>query len=97
MNHKFYLGESKEYMINPNTRITYNEYIMIMDFNLGLFKQSSYLLSKHELVRIEDLLAVYSLDLPQEIKRKIIGKIELDNLKHNDEEYSKRIFRRKRL
>ena len=70
-------------MINPTTRITYNEYIMIIDFNLGSVKQSAYLFSKQELVRTEDLLAIYSLDLPQEIKQKIIGNIELDNLKHN--------------
>ena len=57
--------------------------MMIIDFNLGLFKQSSYLFSKQELVRTEDLLAVYSLDLPQEIKQKIIKNIEIDNLKHN--------------
>ena len=46
MNHRFCLGEFKEYMINPTTRITYNEYMMIIDFNLGSFKQSSYLFSK---------------------------------------------------
>ena len=68
MNHQFYLGESKEYMINPTTKITYNDYMMIIDFNIGLFKQSSYMFSKQELVRTEDLLAVYSFDLPQEIK-----------------------------
>ena len=83
MNHRFYLRESKEYMINPTTIITYNEYMMIIYFNLGLFKQSSYLFSKQELVKTEDLLAVHSLNLPQEIKRKIIRNIELDNLKHN--------------
>ena len=83
MNHRFYLGESKEYMINPTTKITYNEYMMIIDFNLGSFKQSSYLFSKRELVRTEDLLAVDSLKLPQEIKSKIINDIEIDNLKHN--------------
>ena len=81
MNHKFYLGESKEYMINSTTKITYNEYMMIIDFNLWSFKQSSYLFSKQELVRTEDLLAIYSLDLPQEIKQKIIKYIEIDNLK----------------
>ena len=83
MSHKFYLGESKEYMIDPSTRITYNDYTMIIDFNLGTYKQDSYLFSKRELVRTEDLLAVFSLDLPQEIKRKIINHIEIDNLKHN--------------
>ena len=83
MNHRSFLGGSKECMIDPTTRITYNEYMMIIDFNLGSFKQSSYLFSKQELVRTEDLLVVYSLDLPQEIKQKIIGNIELDNLKHN--------------
>ena len=57
--------------------------MMIIDFNLGSFKQSSYLFSKQELVRTEDLLVVYSLDLPQEIKQKIIKNIEIDNLKHN--------------
>ena len=75
MNHRYYLGESKEYMIDPRTRITYNDYMMIIDFNLGSYKQDSYLLSKEELVRTEDLLAVFSLDLPQEIKRKIINHI----------------------
>ena len=64
MNHRFYLGEFKEYMINPTTKITYNEYMMIIDFNLGSYKQSSYLFSKQELVRTEDLLTIYSLDLP---------------------------------
>ena len=83
MNHRFYLGESKKYMINPTTKITYNEYMMIIDFNFGSFKQSSYLFSKQELVRTEDLLAVDSLKLPHEIKRKIINDIEIDNLKHN--------------
>lgn len=83
MDHRFYLGKSKEYMINPTTKITYNEYMMIIDFNLGSFKQSSYLFSKQELVRTEDLLAVDSLKLPREIKRKIINDIEIDNLKHN--------------
>ena len=83
MSHKFYLGESKEYMIDPSTRITYNDYTMIIDFNLGTYKQDSYLFSKQELVRTEDLLAVFSLDIPQEIKRKIINHIEIDNLKHN--------------
>ena len=72
MNHRYFLGGSKKYMINPTTRITYNEYMMIIDFNLASFKQSSYLFSKQELVRTEELLAVYSLDLPQEIKHKII-------------------------
>ena len=48
--------------------------MMIIDFNLGSFKQSSYLFSKRELVSAEELLAVYSLDLPQEIKHKIIKK-----------------------
>ena len=57
--------------------------MMIIDFNLGSYKQDSYLFSKQELVRTEDLLAVFSLDLPQEIKRKIINHIEIDNLKHN--------------
>ena len=57
--------------------------MMIIDFNLGSFKQSSYLLSKEELVRTEDLQAVYDTDLPKEIKRKIINHIEIDNLKHN--------------
>ena len=83
MNHRFYLGESKEYMINPTTKITYNEYMMIIDFNLGSYKQSSYLFSKQELVSAEELLPVYSLELPQEIKHKIIKNIEIDNLKHN--------------
>ena len=46
MSHKFYLGESKEYMIDPSTRITYNDYTMIIDFNLGTYKQDSYLFSK---------------------------------------------------
>ena len=57
--------------------------MMIIDFNLGSSKQSSYLFSKQEFVRTEDLLAVHSLDLPQEIKHKIIKDIEIDNLKHN--------------
>lgn len=70
-------------MIDSTTRITYNDYIMIIDFNLGSFKQSSYMFDKQELVRREDLKAVYSLDLPQEIKHKIIKHIEIDNLKHN--------------
>ena len=83
MSHKFYLGESKEYMIDPSTRITYNDYTMIIDFNLGTYKQDSYLFSKQELVRTEDLLVVFSLNIPQEIKRKIINHIEIDNLKHN--------------
>ena len=83
MNHNIILGESKEHMINPTTSITYNDYIMIIDFNLGSFKQSSYLFNKQELVRTKDLQAVYSLDLPQEIKWKIIKHIETDNLKHN--------------
>ena len=83
MSHKFYLGESKEYMIDPSTRITSNDYMMIIDFNLGTYKQDSYLFSKQELVRTEDLLVVFSLDLPQEIKRKMINHIEIDNLKHN--------------
>ena len=83
MNHIFYLGESKEYMINPTTKITYNDYMMIIDFNLGSYKQSSYLFNKRELVSTEELLAVYSLELPQEIKHKIIKHIEIDNLKHN--------------
>lgn len=64
MNHKVYLGESKEYMIDPTTKITYNDYMIIIDFNIGSFKQSSYLFDKQELVRTKDLLAVYSLDLP---------------------------------
>ena len=34
MDHRFFLGSSKEYMINPTTKITYNEYMMIIDFNL---------------------------------------------------------------
>ena len=83
MDHRFYLGESKEYMIDSRTRITYNDYLMIIDFNLRSLKQDSYLLSKKGLVRTEDLLAVYSLDLPKEIKRKIINYIEIDNLKHS--------------
>ena len=83
MNNDILLGNSKEYMINSTTRITYNDYMMIIDFNLGSFKQSSYLLSKEELVRTEDLQAVYTLNLPKEIKRKIINHIEIDNLKHN--------------
>ena len=83
MNYRYCLGESKEYIINPTTKITYNKYMMIIDFNLRSFKQSSYLFSKQELVRTEDLLAVDSLKLPQEIKRKIINNIEIDNLKHN--------------
>lgn len=70
-------------MINPSTKITYNDYMMIIDFNLGSFKQSSYMFSKQELVRTEDLLAVYSLDLPQEIKRKMIKNIEIETLKQN--------------
>ena len=57
--------------------------MMIRDFDLGSYKYSSYLFSKQELVRTEDLLAVHSLNLPQEIKRKIIENIEIDNLKHN--------------
>lgn len=64
MNHKFYLGKSKEYMINPTTKITYDEYMMIIDFDLESLKQSSYLFSKQELVRTEDLLAIDSLKLP---------------------------------
>ena len=83
MNNHLLLGNSKEHIINSTTRITYNDYMMIIDFNLGSFKQSSYLLSKEELVRIEDLQAVYAVDLPKEIKRKIINHIEIDNLKHN--------------
>ena len=83
MNNNILLGKSKEYMINSTTKITYNDYMMIIDFNLGSFKQSYYLLSKKELVRTEDLQAVYTLNLPQEIKRKIINHIEIDNLKHN--------------
>ena len=83
MNNDILLGNSKEYMINSSTRITYNDYMMIIDFNLGSFKQSSYLLNKTELVRTEDLLAIYTLNLPKEIKRKIINHIETDNLKHN--------------
>lgn len=51
MNNDILLGSSKEHMINPTTRITYNDYTMIIDFNLGSFKQSSYLLNKDELVR----------------------------------------------
>ena len=70
-------------MIDPRTRITYNDYMMIIDFNLGSYKQDSYLLSKRDLVRTVDLLAVFSLELPQEIKRKIINYIESKNLKHN--------------
>ena len=83
MNNDILLGNSKEYMINPTTRITYNDYTMIIDFNLGSFKQSSYLLNKDELVRTEELQAVYKLELPKEIKRKIINHIEIDTLKHN--------------
>ena len=83
MNHNIILGRSKEYMVNPTTKITYNDYIMIIYFNIGSFKQSSYLFNKRELVRTEDLEAIYSLDLPQEIKQKIIKHIEIDNLKHN--------------
>ena len=83
MNNHLLLGNSKEHIINSTTRITYNDYMMIIDFNLGSFKQSSYLLSKEELVRTEDLQAVYDTDLPKEIKRKIINHIEIDNLKHN--------------
>ena len=83
MNNDILLGNSKEYMINSTTRITYNDYMMIIDFNLGSFKQSSYLFSKEEIVRTEDLQAVYTLNLPKEIKRKIINHIEIDNLKHN--------------
>ena len=83
MDHRFFLGSSKEYMINPTTRITFNEYMMIIEFNLGSYKQSSYLFSKRELVSAEELLVVYSLELPQEIKHKIIKNIEIDNLKHN--------------
>ena len=83
MENKFLLGSSKEYIINPTTRITYNDYMMIIDFNLGSVKQSSYLVSKEELVRTEDLQAIYTLDLPKEIKRKIINHVEIDNLKHN--------------
>lgn len=64
MNHRFYLGESKECMLDPNTRITYNNFMMIIDFNLGSYKQDSYLLSKRDLVRTVDLLAVFSLELP---------------------------------
>ena len=83
MNNNIILGNSKEYMINPTTKITYNDYTMIIDFNLGSFKQSSYLLNKDELVRTEELQAVYALELPKEIKRKIINHIEIDTLKHN--------------
>ena len=57
--------------------------MMIIDFYLGSFKQSLYLFSKRELVSTKELLAVYSLDLPQEIKHKIIKNIEIDNLKYN--------------
>lgn len=57
--------------------------MMIIDFNLGSFKQSSYLFGKNELVSKEELEAVYSLELPSEIKRKIINHIEIENLKHN--------------
>ncbi len=77
------LGNSKEIMINPRTRITYNNHFMIIDFNLGSFKQSSYLFNKDELVSKEELEAVYSLDLPTEIKRRIINYVEVENLKHN--------------
>ena len=83
MNNYILLGKSKKYMVNPTTRITYNNYMMIIDFNLGSFRHGSYLVSKQELVRTEDLQVVYSLNLPQEIKRKIINHIKIENLKHN--------------
>ena len=33
--------------------------MMIIDFNLGSYKQSSYLFSKRELVSTKEMLAVY--------------------------------------
>lgn len=68
MNDRIILGSSKEYIIDSKTRITYNDYMLIIDFNLGSTKQSSYLVGKEELVRTEDLQAVCTLNLPREIK-----------------------------
>ena len=52
-------GNPKEKMINPTTRITYNNYMMIIDYNLGSFKQSSYIFSKEEVVSKDEIQAIY--------------------------------------
>lgn len=75
-------GNPKEKMINPTTRITYNNYMMIIDYNLGSFKQSSYIFSKEEVISKNEIQAIYSLELPPEIKRRILNILETDNLKH---------------
>ena len=75
-------GNSKEKMINPTTRITYNNYMMIIDYNLGSFKQSSYIFSKEEVISKDEIQAIYTLELPPEIKRRILNILETDNLKH---------------